>query len=55
METNFGFIYRYLVGDTNAPITALTFKSYEEFKALAEDVLDLYKDFKTTFLNAVAA
>jgi len=45
-ESNFSFIYRYLVNDPQGKITKPTFKNLEEFKTIIGEILSMYEDFK---------
>lgn len=50
-KENLSFIYRHLVGDMNAYITAFTFRDFDDFKNAMSDIIKIYEDFKQEFLK----
>ncbi len=48
---NLAFIYRHLIGDKEADITAPNFNNYEDFEEISKSILSIYEDFKTEFLK----
>jgi hypothetical protein len=51
-HTNLGFLYRYLIGDMSAPITAPKYRDYQEFRTIARSLMSLLEDLKEEFLRA---
>lgn len=50
-EENLGFVYRYLMDDMNAEITAYTFRNFDDFRNAMADIISIYEDFKKEFLK----
>jgi hypothetical protein len=50
---NLASIYRYLIGDKEADITAPNFTNYQDFEEISKSILSIYEDFKTEFLKQI--
>ncbi|MFD2915232.1 hypothetical protein [Psychroserpens luteus] len=51
LQSNLAFIYRYLINDLNAEISAFKFRDYIDFKNAMRDITNIYEAFKIEFLR----
>ncbi len=51
LKSNLGFVYRYLLNDKEAEITAYTFRNFDDFRNAMTDIISIYEDFKKEFLK----
>lgn len=51
LKSNLGFVYRHLLNDKEAYITASTFRNFEDFRNAMSDIINIYEDFKREFLK----
>lgn len=51
LQSNLAFVYRYLLNDREAEITAFKFKNFDDFRDAMADIICIYEDFKKEFLK----
>jgi hypothetical protein len=53
MNDNLAFAYRYMIGNMDAEVNAPIFKDYEELAEIIGDFMEIYKDFKSEFIQGL--
>ena len=53
LKSNLAFVYRHLINDNEAYITAPTFRNLDDFKNAMTDIISIYEDFKKEFLKLI--
>lgn len=51
LKSNLSFVYRYLLNNREAEITACTFRNFDDFRDAMGDIISIYEDFKKEFLK----
>lgn len=51
LRSNLAFVYRYLLNNSDAEISACTFRNFDDFRDAMGDIIGIYEDFKKEFLK----
>lgn len=54
LKSNLAFVYRYLLNNKEAEITAFKFRNFYDFRNAMSDIISIYEDFKKEFLKLMA-
>ena len=51
LKSNLAFVFRNLLNNKEAEITACTFRNFNDFRDAMSDIISIYEDFKKEFLK----